>query len=226
MRKRLAVAMLLGVMTLFAGHAAYADSIPLTGGTLSLFLGDPGSADLIGAGFHVSSTASGSFPITASPGGAVDFSTDVALSNWGPALVNGAELHGDTLGPGAGRLWITGTIHVAAVPFVAPPPSSFTGFFEAPVTLSGFLTGYSNTDLSQPPLFTATVSGNGTAGGSYRLIGSGNSAFYLDNCCSSIAITAADPPPSPTPEPASVILIGAGAMGLACRRAWRKLRHR
>jgi hypothetical protein len=226
MRKRFAMALLLAVMTLFAGNAAYADSIPLTGGTLQLFLGDPGSADLIGAGFHVSSTASGSFPVTASPGSLVDFSTDVSLSNWGPALVNGIQLHGDASGPGAGRLWITGTIHVAAVPFVAPPPSSFTGFFEAPVTLSGFLTGYSNTDLSQAPLFTATISGNGTAGGSYRLIGSGSSASYLDTCCSSIAITAAGPPPSPTPEPASVILIGSGAIGLACRRAWRKLRDR
>jgi hypothetical protein len=127
MRRRFEVGVLAAALALWAWSAAEAQAIALTGGTLQFYLGDPGSARLAGDGFVVASTGDGGWPLSVRPGDLVDFSTDVRLSNWGPAMVNGTELHGDPSGPGAGRVWISGIIHVAATRFVAPPPSGFTG---------------------------------------------------------------------------------------------------
>jgi hypothetical protein len=125
----------------------------------------------------------------------VDFSTAAGLSNWGNATVNGSQLHGDPSGPGAGRLWLSGSLHTVARPFIAPPPSGSTRSFSAPVTLSGTVSGYYNSDTSQLPLFTVNVVGQGTAEGTYRVIDNGGGdTFYLNNCCASITITA---PPEP-----------------------------
>src|ERR1700680_135667 len=103
MSKRLFVAVFTGALALCA-WSADADSVTATGGTLQFYLGDPGSADLIGDGFEVTSMASGGVPVSVRPGDSVNFSTDVGLSNWGTALVNGVRLHGDPSGSGAGRL--------------------------------------------------------------------------------------------------------------------------
>jgi hypothetical protein len=81
-----------------------------------------------------------------------------------------------------------------ATPFIAPPPPGLT-FFSAPVTLSGTVSGYYNSDTSQSPLFTVNVVGHGTAGGGYRFIDNGGGdMFYLNNCCASITITASPEP--------------------------------
>jgi hypothetical protein len=224
MRRRLSVAVFTSALALGAWSAADADSIPLTGGGLSYYLGDLGGAELIGVGFDVATTVTGGgWPVSVRPGDLVNFSTHVDVSGWGSAVVNGTRLHGDPSGPVPGGVWITGTINVAAVPFIAPPPSGFTGNFEAPVTLSGSVTGYASADFSRPPLFTESVFGNGTAEGIYRQIGSGSDSSYLDNSGASVAIGASTP--SPTPEPATMFLLGAGMIGFVGRRAWGRLRH-
>jgi hypothetical protein len=94
-------------------------------------------------------------------------------------------------------LWIRGTVRAVATPFIAPPPSEFTGFFTAPVTLSGTVSGYYNSNPSQPPLFTVSVVGHGSAGGVYRLDDNGGDVFYSNNCCFSISITITTMPGSP-----------------------------
>jgi uncharacterized repeat protein (TIGR01451 family) len=170
------------------------NTVILSGGFLSFYLGDPGAGLLTGDGFSVDGTASGGWPGAFRPGDSVDFSTAAGLSNWGNATVNGTQLHGDPSGPGAGRLWISGSLHAVAKPFIAPPPSEFTSF-SAPVTLSGTVSGYYNSDTSQSPLFTVNVVGHGIAGGTYRFIDNGGGdMLYLDNCCARITITA---PPEP-----------------------------
>jgi hypothetical protein len=144
----------------------------------------------VGAGFEVNSMASGSWPISVPPGSLVNFSAGVTLSNWGSASVNGAQLHGDPAGPGAGRVWISGDLQITAVPFPAPPPSGFSGGFQTTATVTGSVAGFFNADPGQPALFTANLSGAGTASGAYRLITNGNDPLYLDNCCATVAINA------------------------------------
>jgi hypothetical protein len=188
-------------------------SIPLTAGTLQLYSGDPGSADLVGTGFKVNSMASGGWPVSVSPGGLVNFSGGVALSNWGSAYVNGSQLHGDPGGPGAGRVWISGQLQIAAVPFPAPPPSEFSGGFQTTVTVTGSVAGFSNANPGQPALFTANVSGTGTASGAYRLITNGNDPSYLDSCCASVAVITPASTPSPAPQAMRVWPPGIATVG-------------
>jgi hypothetical protein len=191
MRRLLAVTAFGTMCVLSLCIAAQADTIQLTGGTIQFYLGDKNSARLIGDGFEVSTLAGGGgWPIGLRPGEPVDFSTDVTFSDWGQATVNGTQLHGAPSAPAAGRLWITGAIHVVATPFIAPPPSDFTGSFQAAVAVSGFVSGYVNADVSLPPLFTAVVSGKGSAQGVYRVMTTGTARSYLDNCCASVTIDA------------------------------------
>jgi hypothetical protein len=191
MRRLLSITVFAIASALWACNTAQAETIQLTGGTMQMYFGDKNSAHLIGDGFEVSSPADrGSWPIGPRPGEQVDFSTDVSLSDWGQASINGTQLHGDPSGPAAGRLWITGVIHVVATPFIAPPPSDFTGSFQAAVVLSGFVSGYSSAEAGAPPLFTATVSGKGSSQGTYRVITNGSDRSYLDNCCATVTIGA------------------------------------
>ena len=164
-------------------------TISLTAGTVQLLSGDPGSADLVADGFEIKSMAGGNWPVTVAPGGPVDFSSGIVLSNWGPALVNGVQLHGDPLGPGAGRVWIQGNLTISTVPFLAPAPSAFTDGFQSTATLTGTVAGFFNDSPGQPPLFTANVLGAGTVSGAYRLVMSGANPLYVDNCCARIAIS-------------------------------------
>jgi|HubBroStandDraft_6_1064221.scaffolds.fasta_scaffold571288_2 hypothetical protein len=194
MRIGWAAAVLGSALAVGSGAKADADRTPVTGGTLQFYVGDPGSAELIGVGFDVTSMAAGAWPVSVRPGDLVDFSTDVTLSSWGSALIDGIRLHGDTSGSGAGRLWITGTIHVAAVPFRAPPLSEFAGSLQTPVSLFGAVAGYASTDLSRPPVFAVNIVGSGTAEGTYRLIERAGDSFYLDACCARVTVAA-----SPTP---------------------------
>ena len=173
-----------------AASATAVMTIPLTAGNVQLYSGDPGSADLVADGFEVKGMAGGSWPISVPPGGPVDFSTGIVLSNWGLALVNGVQLHGDPAGPGAGRMWIRGNLQMSTVPFLAPQPSGFTNGFQTTVTLTGSVSGFFNDSPGQPPLFTANVSGKGTASGVYRLVMSGSDPVYMDNCCAQVAISA------------------------------------
>jgi hypothetical protein len=205
MRNALTVVALTVVVALCGrGAAVAADTVTLTGGSMSAYLGDRGGGQLTGDGFSVDGDVNnGSWPIAVSPGGLVDFTGGWSLNNWGHATVNGTPLHGDPSGPGGGRLWIVGSLQAAAKPFMAPPPADFSGGLSAPVTITGTISGYYNANSSQAPLFTVNVIGNGLASGGYRLIDDGSGApFYLDNCCASLSV-------SPLPQPWVYADIGA-----------------
>jgi hypothetical protein len=176
---------------------AQTDTVSLTGGFISAYLGDRGGGVLTGNGFSVDGYVDGCcpWPISVRPGKVVDFSGGWTLGNWGNATVNGTRLHGDPSDPGGGRLWIVGSVQATAKPFIAPAPSAFTGGFSAPVTIAGRVSGYYNSDTTQPPLFTVDVVGNGAVGGAYRMIDNGGGdIFYLDNCCAGLTISALPQP--------------------------------
>jgi hypothetical protein len=192
MRKPLKLGILIVVLAFGARRAAAADTVTVTDGFFSSYLGDRGGASLNGDGFHVDGYQDSCcpWPISVSPGGVVDFSGGWNMDSWGNATINGAPLHGDPSGPGAGRLWMVGGFQATAKPFIAPPPSAFTGSLSSPVTITGTVSGYYNSDTTQPPLFTVNVIGNGTASGTYRFIDNGDGhPFYLDNCCAGLSIT-------------------------------------
>jgi hypothetical protein len=165
-------------------------TILLTAGTIQLYSGDPGSADLVATAFEVKSMAGGNWPVTVPPGSPIDFSTGIVLSNWGPALVNGVQLRGDPAEPGAGRIWIRGNLEINTLPFLAPLPSGFTDGFQTTGILTGSVAGFFNDRPGQPPLFTANVSGKLTVSGAYRLVMTGNDPLYVNNCCARVTISA------------------------------------
>ena len=82
MRRRFAIGAFACAMALGAWSAEAADTIQLTGASLSYYLGDPGGADLVGDGFEVGTTLyeGGGWPISIKPGDVVNFSTVVGLS--------------------------------------------------------------------------------------------------------------------------------------------------
>jgi hypothetical protein len=212
MRRAITV-LVAATVCLLASSAARAETIALTGGSINLYLGDPGSAFLTGDGFAVGSTAGGGWPFSFRPGDLVDYSTTVGLSDWGPAVVNGVPLRGNTdpHSPATGRLWISGSLRVTAVPFVAPPPTVNNAYVDlsTPVTLTGTIAGYFDCcSPTQPPMFTVNVTGQGVAKGPYYVSEDNNGPVYKDFCCSVIDITAAAP--SPTPEPGTLLMIATG----------------
>jgi hypothetical protein len=108
----------------------------------------------------------------------------VVLSDWGNVTVNGVALQGDTAGPGAGRLWITGALTVTAAPLALPLTPGFPGQLQTTVTLSGSMTGYANANPGQPVVFTSTVSGAGTLSGTYRAVDAGGGVLqFVNTCC-------------------------------------------
>ena len=152
----------------------------LTGGTLQLYAGDPGSAHLQGSGFDLTSAAEGTWPQTVAPGTPVNFSGAMTLSDWGNVTLNGAALHGDTSGPGAGRLWIAGTMTVNATPLVAPLAAAFSGQLQTAVTVTGSISGFANANAGQAALFTTNLSGAGMISGAYRVITAANAPMFLN----------------------------------------------
>jgi len=165
-------------------------TIPLTSGTVQLYAGDPGSAHLQGSGFDVTSAVAGSWPQTVTPGSMVNFSGPLTLSDWGNVTLNGAPLHGDSAGPGTGRLWIAGSLTMNAVPLAAPLATIFSGQLQTAVTMSGSISGFANADPGQAPLFAVNVSGAGAISGAYRVIDAGNAARFLNNCCVVVQVAA------------------------------------
>ena len=165
-----------------------ASTINLTGGTLQLYAADLGSAHLSAPGFDLTSALQGSFPQTVAAGGAANFGGPATLSDWGNVTINGVALRGDASGPGVGRLWITGTLTIAATPFTAPQPAAFSGQLETTVTVSGSVSGYANANPGQPALFTTAVSGTGTISGSYRAVTAASGSQFVNTCCVVIRI--------------------------------------
>lgn len=185
---------------------AFADPITVTGGHVTL--GSAASGQDPPFGFSLTGDSTSIVGETVglgidgfNPGQIVDLSTTVA-----PSFV--AHPLPETVDGVTYSAWLGGHMMFAATPF-APSASAFT----TPYTMTGALSGFDNAQLTGMPLFTADLTGAGTAslvglqdvGG--RFLVRGGTVFAFSEV-------------SPTPEPSTTLLLGVGLVGVVVRRRW------
>jgi hypothetical protein len=131
-------------------------------------------------------------------------------NNGARAIVNGVPFDDVTFGPGT-----SGTFTTAAITLSGSSPLTVS----TPFTFSGVIRGYSSTQFDNL-LFTASVSGRGTARAQFAPFDAGGETlfynvdlpgkdFHLEYVFSELA---------PTPEPATAWLIGAGVVFVGAYR--------
>jgi len=113
--------------------------------------------------------------------------------------------------------FIGGELMFSTAPVTVQHPSGLFFSFTTPFTATGEIAGFADAGHTIP-LFTADVTGTGTATVSGRGIG--------DDSLIGTALSFAFAPSSPaaTPEPASAVLMGTGLVGLAAYRRIRRWR--
>jgi hypothetical protein len=193
------VALAVVTLSLFvAAPTASAETIALTGGTLSQSE-DPTGGRIIAPGFDISFLSNiGAFPMFLAPGSLVDFSgPHLLLGSWSSPVVEGRRV---------GDAWVTGAFDISAVPVVVGES------FSAPFSLTGTITGRARADAASPLLFSIDVSGAGTMVSGGPLIHMPAPAIRID--AATFRIDPVDPPAAHTPEPATWLLLASGCAGL------------
>jgi hypothetical protein len=208
---RLRVLMLVAVSCLGVAPHAFGDPIVITRGTVGLAsplsgLDPPFGFELFGNDTDIVVETFAVGAVGATAGARVDLSTTVTpwqfINHPLAELVNGEQFD----------VFLSGALNFNATPFIAP--ATISGSFSTPFTLSGVLLGFSNRDLAGVPLFTADLTGRGTA----SLVGLRDTGAGFLAVGTEFTFSAA--PVSPTPEPATLgLLVGALAFGaLSLRR--------
>jgi PEP-CTERM motif len=131
------------------------------------------------------------------------------FSGGGPGTFEGVDYTHTFL---AGDFSFTGPTFSSAI--LSPSNLTITAPFAMTATLQNFSSNpLTNTD---PPLFTASLFGSGTATARFTAVpngdGQGHTLFDVSN------LTFQFEPAAATPEPASLVLLATGVLGLAARR--------
>jgi PEP-CTERM motif-containing protein len=214
MRRRL-----IGVtcVLLMSCRAAYADSIVVTGGSLSqTFVGGNTPFVLEGDGLRVAGIGYENFIGPGNCNPCIAGSTFISFDSTLVSFVNQGPVPGSVRGNAFADVFLDGTMLFFGPSFPASQVvSNPTPTLIAPFTFSAVLRGFPTSALTGTPIFDETFVGHGTATASYDLTtGPGATLVTFNDLVYQFEAGAA---PSPTPEPGSMLLVLTGLAAVTAR---------
>jgi len=207
---------------LMSCSAAYADSIVVTGGSMSLTgVGANALFTLAGDGLRVTGIA---YENPIGPGNCnpcIAGTTFISFNSTLTSFVNQGPAPGSVRGNAFPDVFLDGTMVFVGPAFPASlAVSNPTPTLIAPFTFWAMLRGYPNSSLTGTPIFNETFVGRGTATANYNLTtGPGATLVTFRDVVYQFDPAAS---PSPTPEPGTVVLVLTGMAAVAARSRRRK----
>ena len=199
-------------LTVVVSSPAFADSVAVSTGSGFLYW----DGSLTAISLSSSDSHFVTEPFAGSDGGfsggtTVDLSSTIPVTNGGnhplPETYHGQQF----------QAWVSGSLHIVARPFVAPhaaPSADGTSqSFTTTFTMTGTITAYATADRSGSPLFTTSVTGNGTmTAGPYRIVGD----YYVQRNGDKLEFTSPSSPPCSSWVSADIGAVGLGGGALVC----------
>jgi hypothetical protein len=216
--KRAIVGLLMAGLFSCVGANASADEITITSGTVDVAAASAGNVaapfDLMGSGFEISGSASGTLQTTCFPCSGGPLGTGVGISWSGPDFGNGPAT---VAGHNYGNVFFDGSFAAvgnAMLPIVASGP--FTVAFPFAIASGSHVSGFSD-GVRNNQLFNTNLTGSGVATASFAPDpASPTTLFDIRSLKLNFQSSAA-----PTPEPMSVLLVVSG-LGVVARQLVRK----
>lgn len=203
------------LLLLLSPAAASADPVVVTGGSISLYLGDLGGLGFEGDGFSLGVV----FGLTAGPqftrvvpGEPYTPVFEILPSGYGFAHVPGYSTGPDEFVDFSGRLRFVGPT------FVPDDPGTLFAFFSSSFSMTGEISGRARgSGPGAAPLFTLQVTGWGTTtAGPFRRFEEDGPVEYINVSGTHSFTFARQDGPDPVPEPATLLLVTSGLA--ACAR--------
>jgi len=194
--------------------AVLAEPVVITGGVAN-FGDDFTGVFMTGSNTELSFSVLSSFtPVEMFPGQTVSSTAHATPQDFAAlglsVTVNGVEYN---------NISLEGNLDFTTESFTAPSVTPTIETFAAPGMLSGMLSGFAMDVVNPPPLFTIDLTGHGVFSAVYHGFGPFEQRDrWFQGFLPAASFRFEDGNPNPTPEPASLLLLGAGAVGLLIRR--------